>query len=62
MEKNLNDLLTIYDFPAAHWMHIHTSNSIESLFAIVKLRHRITKGSATAKDCLTMVFKPAKNA
>jgi len=62
LEKNKNDLLTFYDFPAAHWMHIRTSNSIESLFATVRLRHRKTKGSANAKTCLAMVFKLAQNA
>ena len=62
LEKNKNDLLTFYDFPASHWIHIRTSNSIESLFATVRLRHRKTKGSATAKACLAMVFKLAQNA
>lgn len=62
LDKNKNDLLTFYDFPAAHWIHIRTSNSIESLFATVRLRHRKTKGSATAKACLAMVFKLAQNA
>jgi putative transposase len=62
LEKNKNDLLTFYDFPASHWIHIRTSNAIESLFATVRLRHRKTKGSAKAKPCLTMVFKLAQNA
>ncbi len=40
LEKNKNDLLTFYDFPAAHWIHIRSSNTIESLFATVRLRNR----------------------
>ena len=50
-------LLTFYDFPAEHWMHIRTTNPIESTFATVRLRHRKTKGSGSRKACLAMVFK-----
>ncbi len=49
-EKNKEKLMTFYDFTAAHWMHIRTSNPIESLFATVRLRHRQTKGSVNAKE------------
>jgi putative transposase len=49
LNKNKNDLLTFYDFPASHWIHIRTSNSIESLFATVRLRHRKTKGQLRLK-------------
>jgi len=49
--------LTFYDFPAEHWKHRRTTNPIESMFATVRLRQRVTKGPGSAKrDCL-MGFK-----
>jgi transposase-like protein len=50
-------LLTFYDFPAEHWIHLRTTNPIESTFATVRLRHRRTKGNGSRLACLTMVFK-----
>ena len=50
-------LLTFYDFPAEHWLHVRTTNPIESTFATVRLRHRRTKGSGSRRACLAMVFK-----
>ena len=50
-------LLAFYDFPAEHWIHLRTTNPIESTFATVRLRHRRTKGNGSRKACLTMVFK-----
>ena len=38
LEKDREALLTFYDFPAEHWVHIRTSNPIESVFATVRLR------------------------
>ena len=55
--KDREVLLTFYDFPAEHWIHVRTTNPIESTFATVRLRHRRTKGSGSRKACLTMVFK-----
>ena len=57
LKKDRDVLLTFYDFPAEHWMHIRTTNPIESTFATVRLRHRKTKGSGSRKACLAMVFK-----
>jgi putative transposase len=51
------DLLAFYDFPAEHWIHLRTSNPIESTFATVRLRTTKTKGSGSRIACLTMVFK-----
>jgi putative transposase len=51
------DLLAFYDFPAEHWIHLRTSNPIESTFASVRLRTAKTKGSGSRIACLTMVFK-----
>jgi putative transposase len=50
-------LLTHFEFPAAHWKHIRTTNPIESTFATVKLRTRVTKGAGSRAAGLTMTFK-----
>ncbi len=50
-------LLTHFDFPAAHWKHIRSTNPIESTFATVKLRTRVTKGAGSRVAGLTMAFK-----
>jgi transposase-like protein len=59
LEKDREVLLAFYDFPAEHWLHVRTSNPIESTFATVRLRTAKTKGSGTRLACLTMVFKLA---
>jgi len=53
-------LLAFYDFPAEQWMHIRTTNPIESTFATVRLRTKRTKGSGSRAACLAMVFKLAQ--
>jgi putative transposase len=60
--KDRDVLLSFYDFPAEHWLHIRTTNPIESTFATVRLRHVKTKGSGTRTACLTMVFKLMESA
>ena len=50
-------LLTHFDFPAEHWLHIRTTNPVESAFATVRLRQRITKGAGSRTKGLTMAFK-----
>ena len=62
LKKDREVLLTFYDFPAEHWIHIRTTNPIESTFATVRLRHRRTKGSGSRVACLTMVFKLMESA
>jgi putative transposase len=62
LKKDRDELLTFYDFPAEHWMHLRTTNPIESTFATVRLRHRKTKGNGTRKACLAMVFKLMQSA
>ncbi len=62
LEKDRDELLAFYDFPAEHWIHLRTSNPIESTFATVKLRTRKTKGCGSRIACLTMVFKLARSA
>lgn len=60
--KDLDELLTFYDFPAEHWTHLRTTNPIESTFATVRLRHQRTKGSGSRLACLAMVFKLVQSA
>jgi putative transposase len=51
------ELLCFYDFPAEHWLHLKTSNPIESTFATVRLRTRVTKGPGSKAAGLAMAFK-----
>ncbi len=60
--KDRAELLTFYDFPAEHWIHLRTTNPIESTFATVRLRHRRTKGNGSRVACLAMVFKLCESA
>jgi putative transposase len=62
LSKDRDVLLSFYDFPAEHWLHIRTTNPIESVFSTVRLRHSKTKGSGSRKACLTMVFKLMESA
>jgi len=62
LTKDRDELLTFYDFPAEHWLHLRTTNVIESVFATVRLRTEKTKGSGTRVACLTMVFKLMESA
>jgi putative transposase len=57
LSKDREELLRFYDFPAEHWVHLRTTNPIESTFATVRLRTVKTKGSGSRAACLTMVFK-----
>jgi len=58
--KDRDVLLTFYGFPAEHWVHLRTTNPIESTFATVRLRTVRTKGCGSRTACLTMVFKLAR--
>jgi transposase-like protein len=60
--KDREELLVFYDFPALHWLHLRTTNPIESTFATVRLRTSKTKGSGCRSACLTMVFKLMESA
>lgn len=60
--KDKDVLFTFYDFPAEHWIHLRTTNPIESTFATVRHRTRQTKGCGSRLATLTMVFKLAQAA
>jgi len=55
--KDQEQLLTFFDFPARHWIHLRTTNPIESTFATVKARTKKTKGAGSRKAGLVMAVK-----
>ena len=55
-------LLAFYDFPAEHWIHLKTTNPIESTFATVRLRTKVTKGPGSRAAGLAMAFKLIESA
>ena len=57
LAKDRDTLLAFYDFPAEHWLHIRTTNPIESTFATVRLRTAKTRGCLSRETASTMVFK-----
>jgi putative transposase len=57
LDKDRDVLLAFYDFPAEHWRHLRTTNPIESSFATVKLRTRVTKGAGSKAAALAMAYK-----
>lgn len=62
LEKDKEALLTFYDFPAAHWRSIRTTNPIESTFATVRHRSSRAKGCVSRSSMLALVFKLVQSA
>ena len=62
LEKDRDELLAFYDFPAEHWKHIRTTNPVESTFATVRHRTKRSKGCLSRETAFIMVFKLIKNA
>src|SRR5262249_13789749 len=54
---DLDELLAFYDYPAEHWVHLRTTNPIESTFATVRHRTKVTKGPGSRGAGLAMAFK-----
>jgi transposase-like protein len=54
---DLDVLLEFYNYPADHWVHLRTTNPIESTFATVRLRTKVTKGPGSRTAGLAMAFK-----
>ncbi|MDX6292538.1 MAG: hypothetical protein QOH50_1613 [Kribbellaceae bacterium] len=59
---DLDVLLAFYDYPAEHWIHLRTTNPIESTFATVRLRTRVTKGPGCRAAGVAMAFKLIESA
>ncbi len=57
IRDDLPELLAFFDFPAEHWIHLKTTNAIESTFATVRLRTKVTKGPGSRAAGLAMAFK-----
>jgi transposase-like protein len=55
-------LLAFFDYPAERWIHLRTTNPIESTFATVRLRTKVTKGAGSRAAGLAMVFKLVESA
>ena len=62
ISDDLDVLLSFYDFPAEHWIHLRTTNPIESTFATVRLRQRVTKGPGSRAAGVAMAFKLIESA
>ena len=57
LQKDREELLAFYDFPAPHWQSIRTSNPIESTFGTIRHRTKRAKGCLTRDGMLHMMFK-----
>jgi len=62
LAKDREELLAFYDFPAAHWQHLRTTNPIESSFATIRLRSAKTKNCVSARTGLALVHQLAMSA
>ena len=62
LRKDRAELLAFYDFPAEHWIHIRTSNPIESTFSSIRLRTAKTRNCGSRETTLSMIFKLAQSA
>ena len=60
--EDLDVLLEFYNYPAEHWIHLRTTNPIESTFATVRLRQRVTKGPGSRAAGIAMAFKLIESA
>jgi len=60
--EHLDVLLAFFDYPAEHWVHLRTTNPIESTFATVRLRQRVTKGPGSRAAGIAMAFKLIESA
>jgi transposase-like protein len=62
LAKDREELLAFYDYPAEHWVHIRTTNPIESTFATVRLRSKRSRNCGSRATTLAMVFKLLQSA
>jgi transposase-like protein len=62
LDRDWKALTAFYDYPAEHWRHLRTTNPIESSFATVRLRTRVTKGAGSKTAALAMAYKLLESA
>jgi putative transposase len=55
--RDLDDFLTFYDFPQEHWVHLRTTNPIESIFAGIRLRTDVAKRFPNRNNTLYLIYK-----
>ena len=60
--KDQDQLLRFYDFPAEHWIHIRTTNAIESSFSTLRHRTKRVKGAFSKSSAMSMMFQLALEA
>jgi putative transposase len=57
ISDDVEQVLAFYDYPAEHWVHLRTTNPIESTFATVRNRSKVTKGPGSRAAGITMAYK-----
>lgn len=62
LDRDWKALTAFYEYPAEHWRHLRTTNPIESAFATVRLRTRVTKGAGSKAAALAMAYKLLESA
>tara|TARA_B100000700_G_scaffold300257_1_gene368204 strand:- start:38966 stop:39415 length:450 start_codon:yes stop_codon:yes gene_type:complete len=62
LAKDREEMLAFYDYPAEHWVHIRTTNPIESTFATVRLRSKRSRNCGSRATTPAMVFKLLQSA
>jgi putative transposase len=62
LDRDWTPLPAFYDYPAEHWRHLRTTNPIQSSFATVRLRTRVTKGAGSKSAALAMAYKLLESA
>ena len=62
LARDREKLLASYDFPAAHWQSLRTTNPIESTFATIRLRTAKTRNCLSEKTALSLVHQIAMSA
>jgi putative transposase len=62
LDRDWVQLTAFHDYPAEHWRHLRTTNPIESSFATVRLRTRVTKGAGSKSAVLAMAYKLLESA
>jgi transposase-like protein len=55
--RDWEDFVTFYDYPQEHWIHLRTTNPLESVFAGVRLRTDVAKRARRRENALYLVFK-----
>jgi len=57
LDEDWERLVAYYDFPQAHWVHLRTTNPVESPFAAARLRTSAAKRFKRAENATAMLWK-----